>query len=223
MLNIDEINKAGHIVIALSESSNKATVAAANALYSYILTLHKKVSLYSPKNTFDRSLDFLPWVDKLKSSYPSSSDLEVKLEDPKEVFELFKTHGIKLNKKMATSLYASLIAQNDGFSKDVQSMMFALAEELVAAGADVESCTKYILNYNSLASIRLKAILLGKMVLVDNAQTAMFKVEDKDLKSSGAALKECRIIVKDALSLPSVKRVIVKYKNKEIIREGDKV
>lgn len=221
MLNIEKINDAKHIVISLPNGIQNDVFASANALYSYILTLHKKVSFFSEVTNTKKNLNFLPWTNKLKNSYPSSADLEIKLENSEEVFIFFKDNEIKLNIKMATSLYASLLAKTKGFSVGVDGMTFALANELVDAGADVKSCNKYILNYKSLASLRLKAILLKKMILINSAEVAFIELEDHDLKSSGATLEDSYVVLKDALSLPTVNRVIVKYKNKEIINEGE--
>lgn len=223
MLNIEKINDAKHIAISLPKSADDAVIASANALYSYVLTLHKKVSFYSETIDVKKNLNFLPWMDKLKNSYPSSADLEIKLEKSEDIFSFFKSNKIKLNSKMATSLYASLITCSDGFSKDIDGIVFAWAKELVEAGADVKNCNKYILNYNSLASLRLKAILLKKMILINSAEVALIELDERDLKSSGAALEDSKVVVKDALSLPTVNRVIVKYKNKEIINEGEMV
>lgn len=223
MLSIDSIDSAKHVVISLPKDFDAVLAGSSSALYSYILTRHKKVSLYCQNSEVSSNLHFLPWMDKLKSSYPSSADLELKLENSEEVFSFFESNKIKLNSKMATSLYASLIAQSEGYTKDTDIRVFTLASELLEAGADVKSCNRYILNYNSLAGLRLKAILLKKMVLIDSAQSAFIELEDKDLKSSGASLEDSRVVIKDALSLPTVNRVIVKYKNKEIINEGEMV
>lgn len=223
MLNIDNINDAKHVVISLPKEATVSMIASANALYSYILTLHKKVSLYSEQTEFGKNLDFLPWMDKVKSSYPSSADLDIKLKQTDDVFAFFKKNEIKLNQKISTSLYASLVAKNDGFLKNIDGMVFAEAKELIEAGADVNLCNENILHYNSLACLRLKAVLLSKMLLVKQGEIAMFELTDNDLKSTGTKLEDATVVVKDALSLPTVKTVIVKYENKEILREGEEV
>lgn len=220
MLTLKKIDNAKHIVIVLPDHAGVDTVASASALYSYILTLHKKVSFFSEQGSLGKNLDFLPWMDKLKSSYPSSSDIEIKLESSEEVFTFFEKNNIKLNSKMATSLYAALIAKSEGFTKNIVAKDFTFAETLLRSGADIESCSKNILNYNSLATLRLKAILLDKMVLKDQASTAFFELEDIDLKNSGADMSDVKSILKDALSLPTVNSVIVQYKNEIIINEG---
>lgn len=221
MLNLDDIRNVKHIVIILPLQTSIDTLACANALYSYILTLHKKVSIYSKEIDFGKNLYFLPWMGKLKNSYPSSADLEIKLEKSEEVFEFFQKNNIKLNSKMATSLYAALLAKSEGFTKDVSADDFAFAELLVRSGADIKSCTKNILNYNSLAALKLKSILFGKMILKEEASLALFELEDEDLKSSGAKVSDIKNIVKDTLSLPTVNSVIVKYKNEDILKEGN--
>lgn len=72
MLKIDEINDAKHIVIVLEDNASVDYLASSNALYTYLLQLHKKVSLFCSKHDYGLNLDFLPWRDKLKNSYPSS-------------------------------------------------------------------------------------------------------------------------------------------------------
>jgi len=221
LLNTDEIKCAKHIVITLPKSTSISLVASANALYTYLLTLHKKVSFFSNENTFARNLDFLPWMDKLKNSYPSSADLEIKVQTDEEIMCFFEEQEVALNAKMATSLYASILAQSDGFSKGINSMLFARAKSYVEAGADLQVCTKNILNFIPLSTLRLKTLLLEKMCLKENAQVAFFELSEEDLKKSGAKIDDAKSVVKDALSLPSVKRVVVKYENKEIIRQGE--
>jgi hypothetical protein len=223
LLNTQSIVDAKHIVISLPSLASIETIAVANALYSYVLTLHKKVSLYSDETSFSKSLTFLPWMQKIKSSYPASADLEISVDKSENIVSFFKTNNIKLNKKMATSLYSALIAKTESFSKNVDGMVFAWAKELVEAGADAVVCNKYILSYNSLATLRLKAIMLKKLMLTEDANVAFVNLTEEDLKSSGATINNAKIIVKDALSLPTVNRVIVKYNNEEVINEGEEV
>jgi hypothetical protein len=223
LLNTQSIVDAKHIVISLPSQASIEAVAAANALYSYVLTLHKKVSLHSDEISFSKNLTFLPWMQKIKSSYPTSADLEISVDKSENIVGFFKTNNIKLNKKMATSLYAALVAKTESFSKSVDGMVFAWAKELVEAGADAVGCNKYILSYNSLATLRLKAIMLKKLMLTEEANVAFINLTDEDLRSSGTTISDAKIIVKDALSLPTVNRVIVKYNNQEIINEGEEV
>ncbi|MEA1954922.1 MAG: phosphoesterase [Campylobacterota bacterium] len=210
------INYYNHIVITLSKDVSINHIASANALYTYLLQQHKKVSLYCENNNFNMNIYFLPWMDKLKISYPSSADLSVNTIDSTELFSIFKENNIKLNRKMATSLYAGLLNETNGFKRDVTSKVFIMAKELIDSGAEVQKCTKYVLNYHSLSTVRFKAILLNKMILKDNATVALFDIYDEDLSCSGAKIQDVSVVIDEALSLPSIEEVIIKYNGKII-------
>lgn len=220
MLKIDEINDAKHIVIVLQDYASVDSLASANALYTYLLQLHKKVSLYCEKFDYGLNLDFLPWMDKLKNSYPSSSDYEINSLKSKDLLEYFIANEIKLNIKMASSLYAGLLDVTKGFSRGIDGTIFAMAKLLVDSGADVKSCNENLINYQTYSSLRLKAILLSKMILRDDAKLAVFELEDEDLDKSGAKLQNAESVLFEALGLPTVKSAVVIYKNKEIMRQG---
>lgn len=219
MLKIDEINKAKHIVIVLQDNSSVDYLASANALYTYLLQLHKKVSFYCDKCEYGVNLNFLPWINKLKSSYPSSSDYKINSKSSIELLEYFIHNDIKLNSKMATSLYAGLLDVTKGFNQAVDGTIFAMAKLLVESEADVELCNRNILKYNTYATLRLKTILLSKIRLERNAEIAIFDLSDEDLLKSGATLKDSQAVLQDALGLPTVKSAVVIYKNKEIMKE----
>lgn len=219
MLKIDEINRANHIVLVLEDNASIDYLASANALYTYLLQLHKKVSLYCAEFDYGLKVDFLPWSDKLKSSYPSSADYEINIKSSRVLLDYFISNKIKLNTKMSTSLYAGLLDSTKGFVVGVDGMIFAMLEVLVKSGADIKSCNENLINYHSLASLRLKTILLSKMRIIKDGQLAVFDLEEEDLNKSGAKLNDAASVFKDALGLPTVKTAIIMYKNEEIIRE----
>lgn len=221
MLNIKEINDAKHIVIVLPNNASVDYLASSNALYTYFLQLHKKVSFYCEEFEYDLNLNFLPWMDKLKSSYPSSSDYEIKAISSQELFHYFTVKQIKLNYKMSTSLYAGLLDFTKAFSKEIDGTIFAHFKVLVDNGADVKLCNNNLINYQTYASLRLKAILLTKMKLEDDAKKAIFELNEDDLKKSGANIKDAKSVLLEALALPTVNLAVVIYKNKEIMRQGN--
>ena len=216
MTLLQDINNAKHIVIEFDEEY----LASASALYTYVLRLHKKVSLLCPNQDLEARFSFLPWFNKIKKSGYSSADLHVELKlSALELYALFEKNTIIINQKMATSLYAGLLIETDGFKKiDSNGMIFAMAKQLVEAKAEYKSCTKYILNTKSLAHLRLKAILLKKMILQKNATIALIDIDENDLKSSGANLKDALEILKEALTLPHVKEAILE-KDKKILKK----
>lgn len=212
--NIDDYK---HIVIIIPDVKPIGYLASANALYTYLLQLHKKVSLYIKNDDFDLNMQFLPWISKLKTSYPSSADAQINSINSIELFHYFQNNEIKLNNKMATSLYAGLLYESNGFKVGINNNTFLMAQKLLENGADIKLCTENILNYQTLSSLRLKAILLRNMILKENGNTAVFNVTDEDLKMSGAKIEDTELVVDEALSLITVTKVIIIYKE-NIIR-----
>ncbi len=219
MLKIEEINDAKYIVIVLEDDASIDHLASANALYTYLLQLHKKVSLYCCSYDYDLHLNFLPWIEKLKNSYPSSADYKINAIGSLDLLDFFIDEDIKLNKKMATSLYAGLLDVTKGFTSGIDGMIFAKAKLLVDSGADAILCSENLVHYQSYATLRLKAILLSKMYLTNDAKMAVFELEDKDLSQSGAQIKDLKKVLVEALSLPTVKSAVIMYKNEVIMKE----
>ena len=207
MLNIEKIKESKHIVI----KTNNDSFANASAIYSYILTLHKKVSLYHEED-IDARLAFLPWFSKLKKIAPSSADLVIDIsEEVLEYCVFFTSNEIKINKKMATSLYAGLLMRYDNFnSSETNGMVFAFASQLIELGAERKIAQKQIVKSDSLALFRLKAILYKSMLLVENATQVELYINDEELKSSGATIKDAIKITQDVLCLAHIEKVTLK-------------
>ncbi len=201
---IKAIQEASFVVI----KTNNTYLCSASSLYTYILTLHKKVSLVC-EDEIETKFLFLPWIDKIRKIVPSSSDLVIDLElNTSQLYKEFSDNSIKINSKMATALYAGLLLESDGFlNSSIDGTIFAIAKELIDAKAEYKLCTQMIMKTTSLSVLRLKAILLQNMKLSQNATLASLHVSDKDLKSSGAELKDCYVVMNEALNLPHVKEV----------------
>jgi len=216
MTLLQDIDNAKHIVIEFDVEC----LSSASALYTYVLRLHKKVSLLCPNKDLDTRFSFLPWFDKIKKSGYSSADLHVELKlSAIELYALFEQNNVLINQKMATALYSGLLIETDSFQKiDSNGMVFAMAKQLVEAKAEHKICTKYILCTKSLAHLRLKAILLKKMILQENATIALINIDDNDLKSSGANIQDAFEILKEALKLPHVNEAILKKNNKNLTK-----
>ena len=216
MVSLEDINKAKHIAIL----TNSHAFADASALYTHILRLHKKVSIVCESQNIENGLSFLPWFDKLRNIVPSSADLVIDLTLETELlYNLFKSNDIAINEKMATSLYAGLLKRFDGFlNSDVNGMVFADVSELIKQGADYKLCNKYIMNRVSLSTLRLKAVMLKNMILINDSKAALFQVSDDDFKSSGAELSEACEVIKEGLSLPYVEMAILLDSRNEILK-----
>ena len=219
-----EIKSAQHIEIIV----DKEYLFVASALYTYILTLHKKVSLVCKDDLVDYKYSFLPWFEKIKRTDTPSADYKVVLDcSVLELFEMFKKLDIKINKKIATALYGAVLYETQGFTNSVlNGTFFAVSSELISAGAEYKLATTALIKSTTLGFLRLKSIMLEKMVLQNNAKAAVFVICDDDLKSTSASLLDAQNIMLEALELRYVEMVvlldsdnkyeIIKIRNKEI-------
>jgi len=209
---------AKHIVI---ECDND-TFCNGSALYTYILTMHKKVSFVSLEK-IDKRYAFLPWYDKLREHLPSGADCVVSLEKI-SLYEVFLQANIKINKKMATSLYAAYLVDSCKLQgAKVDGTFFARMSELITLGADYKECRKYLFKSESLSLFRLKALMFGKMMLKDDARTALFILNEDDMKSSGASLNEAIEISKEALSIVHVQKVLLYDETNNLIHMQEEI
>ncbi len=216
MISLEAIDNAKYIVILTSKDS----FADASALYTYVLRLHKKVSIVDASQNIDNGLSFLPWFDKLRNIIPSSADLVVDLDlEIESLYNLFKNNDITINNKMATALYAGLLQRFDGFvGNGVNGTTFALVSELIKQGADYKLCNKFIARRVSLSMLRLKALMLQNMILINDSKAVLFCVSGDDFKSSGADESEAFEIMREGLNLPYVETAILINSENEILK-----
>ena len=203
-MNIETIKAAKHICIKTQGDS----FAMASSLYTYVLTLHKKVSIVSFEDV-DVKFSHLSWFDKLRAIVPSSADtiLEINFNTQK-LYDFFKINSIKINKKMATSLYTSLLVEHKNFQKnDVNGMVFALASELIELGADYKLSNEYLNRRVGLSMFRLRAILFKNFLLTKDATSVEVFISDDELHSSGASLNDVYPILEEFFTLVNVTEV----------------
>jgi len=210
---LNKIEDAKHIEIVVE--SEKLFVG--SALYTYILTLHKKVSLVCKSNDIEYKYSFLPWFDKIKRSDTPSADLSIKLEvSGEKLYDYFKQNSITINKKMATALYGALLDESEGFRNNkLGTLFFDTISSLIKYNADYKICQKFIVEFNSLALLRLKAIMLQEMKIENDAKSAIFFLSDEKLKRTGANLKDAQQIIKESFFLPYIERAILLNNDKE--------
>ncbi len=202
-----------HIVIQTkSENFANATV-----LYSYILTLHKKVTLYCEDEVHQR-FAFLPWYDKIKPSLPSSAEYTIVVGgDTLSYYDFFNTNNIKLNSKMATGLYAALYEKYEYFSAiKSDGILFATLSKLVESGANCEAVEQHLYRSNPLSLFRIKATLYQSMLLVKSATEVELFLCDADLKASGASIYEVTKAMQELLTLAHVKKVVLKKSDQDM-------
>ena len=216
LIPIEQIDTAKHILI----KSDKECLAQASALYSYLLTLHKKVSLYV--ESMDVRFSFLPWMQKARQNKSDSADLVISADiEIMDLYNFLEQSSVKINAKMATALYVGFFKRYKNLTADdLDGTVFAALSQLITLGADHKTCVTHLCKKTPLRYIRLKAILFKKCVLRENAKVASVSIEENDLLSSGVSMEEAVEIAGELLNIVHVEVVeLVKSdKNSKIIK-----
>jgi hypothetical protein len=209
-----EIEKSKHILI----KSEKNNFPQASILYSYLLSQHKKVSLYGDEK--ESKFSFLAWHDKVRCKRPASADFEIDASiEIKALYTFIQESNIKINKKMATAFYAGFMQRYNNFmSRDCNGTIFAILSELIEYGADHNYCISEMIERVPLSSIRLKSILYKKLLLKKNATIVEVKLTDMDFVQSGAQWEDLLSLSNELLNLVHVQEVqIIKSDEKDKI------
>jgi len=211
LIAFNDVKNAKYIVIITDNNS----FANANALYSYILSEHKKVSLVVTQE-IDAKFSFLPWYEKRRENIPASADLIIEVQpDSVALFDALKKNDIAINKKMATALFAGLLEFTEGFfNVTCNGTAFAIASELITLKAEHVTCKEFLQKRDSLALFRLKSLMYKTMVQSADAQVIKVYISNEDLKSTGATQRDVEKVQKELLKIVHVKEVIL-YKSDE--------
>ncbi len=77
---VKALDDAKHILIIAHVDPDADSMGSALAMYTHILRLHKKVSLFCKTEKMDPSLKFLPFFEKVRTSIPSDYDLAMSFD-----------------------------------------------------------------------------------------------------------------------------------------------
>jgi len=243
------IEQASHIVLIAHVGPDADSLGSACAMYSHLLRLNKKITLFCRTQEPSWHLSCLPWFDKLSSSFPEKADLAISFDcgtygrlgieyqgpliniDHHQSNELFGSEnyvdtsaisttqllyrwfinqGVKINGKMATALYAGLLDDSKSFTDSrCDQEIFEMAHSLIGLGADHETVSESLFQSKSLASLRLKGMMLQEMRLVSDGRIAIFNLNVSHLEHSGASLEEAKDLLEEAMSLKRVETAVM--------------
>lgn len=119
------------------------------------------------------------------------------------VFRLGREAGVKFSPEMATCLYTALMTDTGSFMfQGTNEHTFALARELVLAGADAAHCARGIYFAHSAAKLRL----LGEALRTLNQEghLSWTWVTQKQMEGCGAKEEDCEGLVNYVLSIGEV-------------------
>ncbi len=75
-----QIECAEHIVLIAHLNPDADSLGSASAMYTHMLRLQKKVTLFCATEKINPNLTFLPWFDKLRYQFPASCDLAISFD-----------------------------------------------------------------------------------------------------------------------------------------------
>ncbi len=76
----EKIATAQYIVLIAHINPDADSLGAASAMYTHLMRLEKKVTLFCMTERVDSRLQFLPWFDKLRHTFPKSADLAMSFD-----------------------------------------------------------------------------------------------------------------------------------------------
>jgi bifunctional oligoribonuclease and PAP phosphatase NrnA len=119
------------------------------------------------------------------------------------VFRLGREAGVAFSPEIATCLYTALMTDTGSFMfQGTNENTFALARELVLAGADPAHCAQGIYFAHSAAKIRLLGEALRNLRL--EGQIGYVWVTSEQMEKCGAAEEDCEGLVNYVLSIGGV-------------------
>jgi len=119
------------------------------------------------------------------------------------VFRLAREAGVKFSPEIATCLYTALMTDTGSFMfQGTNDDTFALARELVLAGADPAHCARGIYFAHSSAKLRLLGEALRNLNL--EAHLGWIWVTQKQMERCGAKEEDCEGLVNYVLSIGDV-------------------
>jgi len=77
---IQALDDAQHILIIAHVNPDADSMGSALAMYTHVLRLHKKVTIFCKTEKMNPALNFLPFIDKVKHNLPSHYDLALSFD-----------------------------------------------------------------------------------------------------------------------------------------------
>lgn len=123
------------------------------------------------------------------------------------IFELVHAASVKMTPEMAACLYTAVLTDTGSFCfVGTNERTFALAEELVRAGADPARIAHSVYFANPEAKMRLLGYALGTMQR--RGTTMVMHVTQEHMHKSGAREEDCEGLVNYALGIESIETAL---------------
>lgn len=254
------VENAKHIVLIAHVNPDADSFGSVSAMYTQMMRMHKKCSIYCVSPHLNQQLSFLPWFEKTRATFPVQADLamsfdcgaaerlgvavpcplinidhhisnqnygDINLVDASGIsttqvlYDWFVKNELGFNPKIATALYAGLLDDSNSFTHiRMNASVFEMARELVEAGADHSACVNHLQQTKSLASLRLKGLMLQEMRLSDEGRFVSLLVSRDLMEQTGARAVDCEAALEEAMYLPTVDVALLLRENRDGTLKG---
>jgi phosphoesterase RecJ-like protein len=168
--------------------------------------------------TWNQLGDFWPFLKSLPAAkvvidhHPSQDDLgAIRLIDTtaeatgRLVFEAIQALGVPLPEKAAHALFVA-VAMDTGWFRHRNTMpkTFALAEQLVRAGADLTAAYENLFENNTMGRLKLIGLILDRLQTAADGKIAHTELLKGDYATTGAVPQDSEDLVNYTLSLAGV-------------------
>ena len=123
------------------------------------------------------------------------------------VYRIAKAAGVNITRSMATCLYATVLTDTGGFCYgSLRGSTFALAQELVEAGADAREIAREIYFSTPLSKVRLMAAALNSLHC--EGEIAWLWITDEDMERTAASDEDTEGIVNAAIGIAGIEAAV---------------
>lgn len=206
---LQKIDLANHIVVIAHKDPDIDCLGSASAMYTYLLQKHKKVSFFCATSNINKRFSFLPWFEKIRSSFPSSADLAIAFD-------------CTTRSQIGISVDCNLInidhhAENDEFGNInlINSVCISTTEVIYS----FFKMNSIMINKKMATSLYSGLLANSNGFLSSNISSTTFEVS-KDLIEAGADFKVCNTFVRQYQTLSGLRLKAIMLSKMELVHNG---
>ncbi len=199
---LERIQRAKHVVVISHINPDADSISSASALYTHLLRLHKKVSFFCVTKEINPKLSFLPWFEKIRSSFPSSADLAIALDcaDKDRIGVKIECDLINIDHHSSNDNYGDIALVDTSCISTTQVLFDFFKENNISIN-------------KKMATALYAGILDDSSGFMDESVDGTIFAVISELIASGAEYKLCNDFIIKRISLGAIRLKAIMYKN----------
>ncbi len=206
---LERIESAKHIVVISHIDPNADSISSASAFYTYLLRLHKKISFFCVTKEINQNLSFLPWFEKIRSSFPSSADLAIALNcgDKSRIGVAIECDLINIDHHSNNDKYGDFSLVDNSCISTTQVLFNFFKENNISIN-------------KKMATALYAGILDETFGFMDESTDGTVFAMISELIACGAEYKLCNDFIMKRISLGAFRLKAIMYKNMHLENEA---